>query len=677
MAPRQADEATNHAACFETTIYITIPGIIISPMNNQESLGQSPAKSGHAGYSILKSAILILLTSVSSISLPAAVQYQVAAKEGNVAPGGGGVFTGFDSYPAINHQGKVIFVGDVGNTEGIWVGAPGSLALVALEGQPVPGIAGATYSHFSDDENGLLIASDGAVGFGVLLAGPGITSTNHTAIMVGQPGSLAVAYQMGTPVPGRLGETFVEPGGAKFSTRLHLRAGNLIGFRGRTSNSASQYGLWAGTPGNILMIVGAGQATPYGTVADQQMRDYALAPDGSIFVALGRGGSNGGLTDLWRFAAGGLAERLFRQDGPAPEGFDFDSNLTQARFTDVRFYAPSTLKFRGRIIDGLEAKEVAVVQDGATPSLLIVGGRPGPAGSGIVQYNLETHFNASEAAASLVNLTNGMRALLYGPPGVSPGSSSSGRTVFRQGDPAPGQGSATFGLMFGDSFCMNSGGLVAFHNSLSNATSTNDATIWVWDPAIGVPMLVAREGSPMDFGDGVVRTPTTLTFRGGEGPSGGRTSAMNDSNQIVFELIDQNFVEMIVVATYSSGPVTFAAWAASQGLTGDDALPGADPNLDGIPNIAAYFLGLPALGTTSGSGLGVTASGNTLLVRFSSPDSVSGVTVGPQVRTSLAVGLWVTGPVPAIVGTNGSSKLYEVAFPIDVATKFGRLTFAN
>jgi hypothetical protein len=45
--------------------------------------------------------------------------------------------------------------------------------------------------------------------------------------------------------------------------------------------------------------------------------------------------------------------------------------------------------------------------------------------------------------------------------------------------------------------------------------------------------------------------------------------------------------------TLTLSPNSFPEWAASQGLTGNDAIETAIPKNDGVPNLLAYALGLP------------------------------------------------------------------------------------
>ena len=108
---------------------------------------------------------------------------QLLAREGQGAPGTAGQFAAFQS-PDLNDSGSVAFAATLGGVaagsdSGIWVGGPGSLALVAQEGDLAPDAGGARYASFSTpllnqsdeaafhaflDNGGVVIVLDGASG---------------------------------------------------------------------------------------------------------------------------------------------------------------------------------------------------------------------------------------------------------------------------------------------------------------------------------------------------------------------------------------------------------------------------------------------------------------------------------------------------------------------------------
>jgi hypothetical protein len=63
--------------------------------------------------------------------------------------------------------------------------------------------------------------------------------------------------------------------------------------------------------------------------------------------------------------------------------------------------------------------------------------------------------------------------------------------------------------------------------------------------------------------------------------------------------------------TFSTDP--YPAWAASHGLTGDDALPTADPDGDGVANREEMLLGFDPKDSMSRLRLSVVAAGETMV----------------------------------------------------------------
>ena len=131
-------------------------------------------------------------TGGSFVAVPGTVQ--TVALKGTAAPAGGN-YT-FLGTPALNGSGQAaIWSGLTGGSsgEGIFAGVPGSLQTVALLGSPTP--AGSTYGQF----NGIAMNASGQVVFeAVRNIGPG----NATAFFLGAPGAVQAVALEGNPAPG-------------------------------------------------------------------------------------------------------------------------------------------------------------------------------------------------------------------------------------------------------------------------------------------------------------------------------------------------------------------------------------------------------------------------------------------------------------------------------------------
>ena len=72
--------------------------------------------------------------------------------------------------------------------------------------------------------------------------------------------------------------------------------------------------------------------------------------------------------------------------------------------------------------------------------------------------------------------------------------------------------------------------------------------------------------------------------------SGGRVATLDAFGSFAVQFT--NGGKTLTLANYQPAGVTFANWAAQKGLTGNNALPTADPDFDGLSNFLEYALGL-------------------------------------------------------------------------------------
>jgi len=136
------------------------------------------------------------------------VPIALVAHEGEPVPGiPGATFDGF-APPKIDAQGNVLLVAsmsgpgiDDSNDLAMWFGQPGALAMVARDGDPAPdmppGVIYASVSYFE------VVSETGWIAFTAIVSGPGITEdVNDTVVFCGPPGDFQLVLQAGDPVPG-------------------------------------------------------------------------------------------------------------------------------------------------------------------------------------------------------------------------------------------------------------------------------------------------------------------------------------------------------------------------------------------------------------------------------------------------------------------------------------------
>ena len=187
-----------------------------------------------------------------------------------VTPGGG-----FPGTSVANDVGQVAFPSrlrgiGVGffDDEGIWLGSPGNVRLLAREGDQAPGTPSGV--EFIGLNSAVVRLNDaGQVAFGGSLIGPGVSSANDRGIWLGSlSGNLALVAREGDPAPG------TAPG-VVFSEILNLgvsREGAVVNDAGEVVllavvsgpgvTFANNRGIWIGAPGNLRLAVRSGDQVP-------------------------------------------------------------------------------------------------------------------------------------------------------------------------------------------------------------------------------------------------------------------------------------------------------------------------------------------------------------------------------------------------------------------------------
>ena len=150
----------------------------------------------------------------------------------------------------------------------LWASAaPGQVGMpevvvtpVAHQGDPVPGILGATFDYFLPPQ----IDAAGNVLFLADLAGPGIDSSNYVAIFYGPPGGLELIAWMSQPAPDMGGEIVME---SLVFADTRLSENGWIAFTADLAGPGIVEGLndmatFVGPPGDIRKVLQGGDQAP-------------------------------------------------------------------------------------------------------------------------------------------------------------------------------------------------------------------------------------------------------------------------------------------------------------------------------------------------------------------------------------------------------------------------------
>lgn len=176
---------------------------------------------------------------------------QAVALQGSPAPAGGNYDSFFLSRVLLNGAGQVAFGANLAGgsaTQGLFAGALGALRAVALQGAPAPGANGALYSDFQFTNP--VVNGNGLVAFIATLSGAGVTTANNEALFAGPPGAIQLVVRKGDQVnlgPGLGARTVfdmaITPGsGGEDGNPLALNdSGRLIYFLDFTDNSTGVF----------------------------------------------------------------------------------------------------------------------------------------------------------------------------------------------------------------------------------------------------------------------------------------------------------------------------------------------------------------------------------------------------------------------------------------------------
>lgn len=252
------------------------------------------------------------------------------AREGDPAPGtsAGTRYLDLGFLPKINAAGQSSFYASLAGTDvtvdddtAYYLGAPGSVALLAREGNPAPGLpAGVKYGEL--DGNPPRLNAAGKAAFATPLTGPGVTSGNNLALWSGAPGSVALLARKGSPAPGTdAGVNFSSLGDPTINAAGQSTFRGGLAGPGVTNTNAN--GLWTGAPGSVAVLVRAGSPAP-GTPAGVNFRDFGASPSinaagesGFVGFLTGTGVTATNNTGLWVGASGSL-RKVFTEGQAAP-----------------------------------------------------------------------------------------------------------------------------------------------------------------------------------------------------------------------------------------------------------------------------------------------------------------------------------------------------------------------
>ncbi len=214
------------------------------------------------------------------------------------------------------------------------------------------------------------------------------------------------------------------------------------------------------------------------------------------------------------------------------------------------------------------------------------------------------------------------------------------------------------------------------HNPVANPDSANTnvstpVTIPVLandtDPDGFTPLAVATVGLP-SHGSALINADNTVTYTPATGYTG--------TDGFTYTAIDgRNATASSTVSVTITAGQSYAAWASTNGLTGNSALTTANPSHDGIVNLIKYALGLDpnavvsnlTNGTSPGLPL-IAIQGNNLTMTFQKDLTKTDITYTPQFTTDLST-YSTSGITQNVTSTSGNIQTIVASLPLGADTK--------
>jgi hypothetical protein len=209
------------------------------------------------------------------------------ALQGTASPAGGN-YGAFSGTPAVNSAGQVVIISDVGSSNnGIFSGTAGTtLTTVAISGSAAPAGGNYSVSGFGNLE----LNAAGKVAFTASLTG----GSSTRGLFVGTPGQTLQTIALH-------GSTAPNAGGATYSAigNPALNASGQVAFTssltGTGVNFSNNFGLYAGSPGNVVQIVRTGDTVdidPTAGVNNQIVTGISFYTSTGL-ITVGSGGEDG------------------------------------------------------------------------------------------------------------------------------------------------------------------------------------------------------------------------------------------------------------------------------------------------------------------------------------------------------------------------------------------------
>jgi hypothetical protein len=342
-----------------------------------------------------------------------------------------------------------------------------------------------------------------------------------TALFGGMPGGFSVIAREGAPAPGTAGAVYSEDFTGLTSQSMAInRNGNVMfnaGLSGGdvvgTTNNAAIYGGTIGAP--VLAIRRGATMLPGPVTASAFGGRMQMDNNGRIIYDLllaGAGVTAANDASIWLYTPGSGNTLLVREGDPAPgtvgATLTGHPSMSGNSFTRGGKYS-FVSDLAGGDVTSLNSSAVYVGTTGGALTLVSRRGNPAPGTNGVfATFHPVFSFVVDSGRIAFQGTVTGGTVNATNDSGIWAGTPGALTLVAREGDPAPGTDGAKFGSLSGLSMISSDFGII-FQSDLVGGDVvriTNKNAVYAWTPTKGT-FLVARSGETMEFAPGMFRTP--------------------------------------------------------------------------------------------------------------------------------------------------------------------------
>jgi hypothetical protein len=492
-----------------------------------------------------------ILAAVGAVALATAAQAQVHSRalslSGQAAPGtpSGTSYFSLDLAPTTNAPDQVGYLARLSgsgvgfnNDHAIYAGTADSPQLIAREDDLAHGTTGdTTYSLLSLP----MINSAGYTTYSAQLAGSDTDPSNDSAIYTAFAGSPQLAAREGDLAPGTTEFHF-----AGFRNPVLTDAGE-IAFHAflRGSDGLLTSAIYAGTPDSLQPIARVGQKAPgtpsgvnYNTLLPPQMNDIGhVVYNASLYAP----------SDANEAIFGGAADspQLIAIEGSQAPGTP--EGTTYGSFSSLNAPQIATINDLGQIafqtvlsgsVDAANNRAIYVSDSVGTPQLVVrTDDEAEGAPSGVKHYAPTMPSLNDVGQIAFRSLLTGSGVDSTNHSALFVGAVDSPQMIVRSGSQAPGTPEGTTYGGIRAEVTINDLGQVAYFAVVSGESvdTTNDVALFVHDPVMG-DLLVAREGTPFDIGDGEFRTVDDAGISFSAGVNDDVNTGLSSDGRLLFAL---------------------------------------------------------------------------------------------------------------------------------------------